>query len=335
MKKITTLLITMAISLGVSAEKSIEYDALDNKNVLLFMAEMKKDPNFSYSELVDIFSKVKIKKSIKESSKKKNQSEFKLYWDDYKKRLVSENRIKNGVLFLNYNSELFDKVESDYGVPREIIASIIGVESNYGKNIGNFSALNSLSTMAFERNPRNKFFKSQIKSFLIRCKKTKMDCHETKSSWAGAIGYGQFIPTSIDAYAVDYNADGYIDLVGSIEDAVASVAKYLNKNGWKNNGEIVRKVKVLSDKYNDFVSSKLGLNTTVDELLNNGVIDSSDLKKEKIKFFELEANSKYKEQFIGYNNFKVITSYNRSNFYALAIYELSIELGNERKLLIK
>lgn len=333
MNKITVLLCAIAMSFSVHAEKKQEYDALDNKNVLLFMAEMKKEPKFSYSELVDIFSKVKIQKSIKEKSKKKNQSEFKLYWEDYKERIVSKNRIKSGSLFLNYNSELFDKIEIEYGVPREIITAIIGVESNYGKNIGNLSAINSLSTMAFERNPRSNFFKSQIKSFIIRCKNTKMDCHDTKSSWAGAIGYGQFIPTSIDAYAVDYNKDGYIDLIDNVEDAIASVANYLNKNGWVNNGEIVKKANVLTPDYKKYISHKLSLNTTVNKLENNGIISSKIFKDEKIKFFEIDKNEKIKEQYIGYNNFKVITSYNKSNLYALAIYELSTELGDYRQAL--
>jgi membrane-bound lytic murein transglycosylase B len=319
MKLLPIILLTL-ISLSTQAQ---EYDALDNKNVLYFIADLKKSPDFTYSELVNIFDNVKIKKKIKNHSKKSKQSEFVLYWEDYKKRVISKTRIKNGKAFIIDNLTLLSKIEKEYKIPKEFITAISGIESNYGSNFGNNRAIDSLATMAFENNPRSKFFKSQIKSFLIRCTQTKLDCFKTKSSWAGAIGYGQFIPTSIDAFGVDYNKNGIIDLVNEKEDALASIANYLKKNGWKTDAKVLKEIYPNKNNHRSLLSTKLSLNTSVNEIKKLNVSGLDNLANKKVKLFEVKTNKNKKQTFIGYNNFKTITSYNRSNLYALGVYHLA------------
>ena len=142
------------------------------------------------------------------------------------------------------NSTLFDQVENEFGVPREIITSILGVETRYGKIKGSYRVLDSLTTLGFDFPRRSKFFKSELIQFFILTRENNLDINSVQGSYAGAMGYGQFISSSYRAYAIDYDDDGYADLFNSIPDAVASIANYLKKHGWKRDGVIVTQVEL-------------------------------------------------------------------------------------------
>lgn len=301
-----------------------ENSALYNDHAKIFIKQFAEESNYTIDELNTLFSNVKIKTKAKKEAA--NQAEFTLYWNDYKNNLVSENRIKKGKEFLKNNKDIFDKIEKEYNVEREVIASIIGIESNYGSNLGNYRAIDALSTMAFEYYKKGDFYKNQLKSYLNRCKKEKTDCLLQKSSWAGAMGYGQFIPTSIDSFAVDYNKNGKIDVVNEVDDAIASVANYLNKHGWVKGDFIAKEVSVVDPRYKEALSSGLKLNTTVANLRYLNVQDIGNINgKKEVKIYEMKDKLKT-NVWVGYNNFKAITHYNKSNFYASAVYLLSESL---------
>lgn len=320
MNKLIYIIILIS-SFTLSAET---YNALENKSVNEFINSFSKKSDFTEQQLKDLFSKVKIKEKVKKSSSKKNQSEFKLYWDDYKKRVVTKNRIKNGKDFIKNNINALKRAEIKYKVPKEIITAIIGIESNYGDNLGDYRAIDSLSTMAFENNPRSGFFRKQVESFIERCLDKKIHCYDTKSSWAGAIGYGQFIPTSLDGYAIDFNDNGKIDLSNEVEDAIGSVAYYLKRSKWQDNDLISKNVTVEDNRYRKFLNDGLDLNTSVHWLRHSNVKNIGNVKNRvKVKLFEIDKNKNEKSVYIGFQNFKAITAYNRSNFYALAVHELS------------
>ncbi len=278
-------------------------------------------------------------------------AEFTWTWDRYRKLFLEEKRISNGKKFIQENSALFDRVEDQFGVPREIITSILGVETRYGKIKGSYRVLDSLTTLGFDFPRRSKFFKSELIQFFILTRENNLDINSVQGSYAGAMGYGQFISSSYRAYAIDYDGDGYADLFNSVPDAVASIANYLKKHGWKREGEIVKQVELNNvsktyehqnnlDKYiplqfTEGIEEKYIIEEG-DSLLSIAISHDLELKqlmslnsikdKNLIKIGQTILLNKPKDlYFIGDDNFIAITKYNRSHFYAKAVYDLSLE----------
>ena len=304
---------------------------------------------FDESYVIKILETAKKQDRILESMS--SPAEFTWTWDRYKKLFLEEKRITNGKKFIKDNSNLFNRIEDEFGVPREIITSILGVETRYGKIKGNYRVLDSLATLGFDFPRRSKFFKSELVQFFILTRENNLDINSVQGSYAGAMGYGQFISSSYRAYAIDYDGDGYADLFNSVPDAVASIANYLKKHGWKRDGVIVQKVilnKVNKTYNHPSNSSKYiplqyteGLETEYiiqegDSLLSIAI--NNDIKLQQLmslnnikdkNIIKTGQTIKLKQPkdlyFIGDDNFIAITKYNRSHFYAKAVYDLSLE----------
>jgi membrane-bound lytic murein transglycosylase B len=278
-------------------------------------------------------------------------AEFTWTWDRYQKLFLEEKRITNGKKFIKDNSKLFDRVEDDFGVPREIITSILGVETRYGKIKGSYRVLDSLATLGFDFPRRSRFFQSELVQFFILARENNLDINSVQGSYAGAMGYGQFISSSYRAYAIDYDGDGYADLFNSVPDAVASIANYLKKHGWKRDGAIVQKVAL--NKVNKTYNHQSNLTKYIPLQFTEGVEEEYIIKKgdsllsisidHDLKLQQLMTFNNIKDKniikigqtilltkpkdlfFIGDDNFIAITKYNRSHFYAKAVYDLSLE----------
>ena len=278
-------------------------------------------------------------------------AEFTWTWDRYKKLFLEEKRITNGKKFIKDNSKLFDRVEDDFGVPREIITSILGVETRYGKIKGSYRVLDSLATLGFDFPRRSRFFQSELVQFFILARENNLDINSVQGSYAGAMGYGQFISSSYRAYAIDYDGDGYADLFNSVPDAVASIANYLKKHGWKRDGAIVQKVAL--NKVNKTYNHQSNLTKYIPLQFTEGVEEEYMIKKgdsllsiaidHDLKLQQIMTLNNIKDKniikigqtisltkpkdlfFIGDDNFIAITKYNRSHFYAKAVYDLSLE----------
>lgn len=326
MKKIIafSLVCSMFSSISVSAK---EISALAYDDVETFINDFSKENLYSKNQLIDIFAKTKIKQEIKKKDSK--QPEKILTWETYKDRVVSSEKVKKGKEFVEEHNVYLKKAEFEYHVPKEIIASIIGIESFYGKYKGNHKAINAISTMAFEGSKRRQaFFKSELKSYLTYTYENKLDPLKLKSSWAGAFGYPQFISSSILHYGVDFDNDGKVDLLNSIPDAIGSVANYLNKSGWIENNYVAMEVK--NPKNFKFDFSGINLIYTVNDLKSKGVIFPKNMRGDKkLKIFKLENNNNSFEYWVGYNNFKAITLYNRSNLYAMAVFDLANQIADK------
>ena len=305
--------------------------------------------DFDESYVIKILETAKKQDRILESMS--SPAEFTWTWDRYKKLFLEEKRITNGKKFIKDNSNLFNRIEDEFGVPREIITSILGVETRYGKIKGNYRVLDSLATLGFDFPRRSKFFKSELVQFFILTRENNLDINSVQGSYAGAMGYGQFISSSYRAYAIDYDGDGYADLFNSVPDAVASIANYLKKHGWKRDGVIVQKVilnKVNKTYNHPSNSSKYiplqyteGLET--EYIIQEGDSLLSIAINNEIKLQQLMSLNNIKDKniiktgqtiklhkpkdlyFIGDDNFIAITKYNRSHFYAKAVYDLSLE----------
>ena len=248
----------------------------------------------------------------------------------YQRLFISDKRIKDGKNFLKVHKKILNKVEKKYGIPSEIIVSIIGIETSYGQNFGSFNAIQSLSTLAFSYEKRKKFFLKELNSILELIRSQNLDIRKIEGSYAGALGMPQFMPSSYIHYAVDFDNDGKIDLWNSIPDIVASVANYLKSHGWNYNEPARSFVNYPSqfvsnkfDKHNDRKFIKVDINKIQNKFnLRKGLETKRD--------YMVLLDKPTKKYYIGHNNFYVITRYNRSVLYADAVLDLSEKI-NEKK----
>jgi len=293
MKKI--ILITLIVT------SSLQGNYLEHPKSKALIDELVIEHGFEKSFVEDVLSNsVKQQKIIESISK---PAEFTWTWDRYKNLFIEEKRIANGKLFIKQNFKTLERAEREFGVPKEVITSILGVETRYGKIQGNYRVIDSLLTLGFDYPRRAKFFRKELVDFFLLTRENQLNINQIKGSYAGAMGYGQFISSSYRAYAIDYDGDGYADLFNSVDDAIGSVANYLYIHGWKKEGEIIY------DAYPNNVRKVFKPNKTLS------------------KFIPLSFNEDGKEiYFIGDDNFVAITKYNVSHFYAMAIYYLSEEL---------
>ena len=279
----------------------LQSDYLSHPEAKTLINELVNEHSFDESFVKDVLLNAEKKQKIIDSISK--PAEFTWTWDRYKKLFIEEKRIKNGKLFINENLTTLQKAEKEFGVPKEVITAIIGVETRYGKIQGNYRVIDSLLTLGFDYPRRSKFFRKELVNFFLLTRENELDILNIKGSYAGAMGYGQFISSSYRAYAIDYDGDGNADLFNSVDDAIGSVANYLYIHGWKREGEIV---------YETFPNNVRKVFKPSDGLS---------------KFIPLSFNEDGKDiNFIGDDNFIAITKYNISHFYAMAVYYLSEEL---------
>ncbi len=223
-------------------------------------------------------------------------------WDDYKAIFIKKKRVRDGKKFIDENIETLDRAEKEFGVPKEVIAAILGVETNFGSNKGNHRVIDSLATLGFDDPKRSKFFRSELIQFFLLTRENNLDILKTKGSYSGAMGYAQFISSSYRAYAIDYDGDGYVDLFNSVDDAIGSIANYLKVHGWKREGKIVTKTHP------------------------NNVRKFYKPHESLTQFIPLTFVENGQElHFIGDDNFRAIARYNISDVYAMAVYYLSEE----------
>jgi membrane-bound lytic murein transglycosylase B len=249
-------------------------------------------------------------------------------------------RINAGLAFWNQNANALARAEQQYGVPAEIIVGILGVETIFGRNTGNFLVMDAITTLAFAypdtptRQSRMEYFRGELENTLLFARDSKIDPFSLLGSYAGAIGLPQFMPSSIRQFAVDFDGDGKIDLRNSPVDAIGSVANFLAQHGWKRGDPIVFPATVTSLATSDtdpnptaswqkFINQGLEAKFSLDELKNNGVTPvippPSDLSYGLV---DLQNGTEPTEYWLGTNNFFAITQYNRSYFYAMSVVDL-------------
>src|SRR5210317_2606751 len=327
----------------------LQSDYLSHPEAKTLINELVNEHSFDENFVKDVLLNAEKKQKIIDSISK--PAEFTWTWDRYKKLFIEEKRIKNGKLFINENLITLQRAEKDFGVPKEVITAIIGVETRYGKIQGNYRVIDSLLTLGFDYPRRAKFFRKELVDFFLLTRENDLNINEIKGSYAGAMGYGQFISSSYRAYAIDYDGDGYADLFNSVPDAVASIANYLQKHGWRRDGNIVREVEMnqvnKTYQHQSNLSKFIPLQFTEgleekyiikngDSLLSIAINNGLELKqlmtinnikdKNLIRSGQTIILNKPKDlYFIGDDNFIAITKYNRSHFYAKAVYDLSLE----------
>ncbi len=320
---------TAALSLitfvGFSSTVNANYS--DQEDVKKFVNEMVEKHGFNKSEVETLLAGAEKKQSILDAISR--PAEKRLEWKGYRKIFLTDDRVKRGKVFLEKYADDFDRAEKEFGVPKEIIAAIIGVETRYGKNRGSYRVIDALSTLAFDYPPRSKFFRSELEQVLLLSREQNFNPQDLKGSYAGAMGYGQFIPSSYRNFAVDFDGDGVADILNNPVDAIGSVANYFKKHKWVEGQPVTGKANIDGNKYEKAIYPNLKPKYTLEDMKSWGIssVDGFDLK-EKGKLIKLEGK-KGTEFWLGMHNFYVITRYNHSHLYAMAVYQLSEELKSK------
>ncbi|MGB7535720.1 MAG: lytic murein transglycosylase B [Azonexus sp.] len=243
-------------------------------------------------------------------------------WERYRPRFLTERRIDGGVRFWQENRLALAKASALYGVPPEIIVAIIGVETEYGGNTGNFRVLEALATLAFHYPRRADFFRTELEQFLLLARENGMDPVNMRGSFAGAIGIPQFMPGSQRRFAVDFDGDQKIDLSTSVDDAIGSVGRFLEQHGWQAGQPIAVPARARGEPERSLIEAGIQPTLLVAELAQQGITADADAQA-TVTLVDLVSPGRPTEYWLGYNNFYVITRYNRSSFYAMSVFQLA------------
>ncbi len=278
---------------------------------------------YSVSDLEKLFEQVEIKPRIIEIMDKPAES---MPWYRYRKIFLTEKNIQNGVAYWKKHADILARAEEKFGVPPEIIIATLGVETRYGTNTGGFRVINALSTLGLEYPRRSKYFSKELKNFLFLSDENHLDPLAVTGSYAGAIGLPQFMPSSYRAYAVDFDGDGMVDLVNSIEDAIGSIANYYREHGWKPGQPVSWATTGVSSKADRLVVKKRKTNRPLKDLLQKGFAMQEQVDPQtRVGLIKLEGENS-PEYRVAFGNFFVITRYNTSSLYATAVQLLGDEI---------
>jgi membrane-bound lytic murein transglycosylase B len=244
-------------------------------------------------------------------------------WEEYRAALLTERRIAEGVEFWKKYRRPLERAEKKYGVAPEYIVAIIGVETFYGRNTGNWRVVDALTTLAFDYPPRAGFFRNELEQYLLFARQDGIDVFSVRGSYAGAIGLPQFMPSSTRAYAVDFDGNGHIDLQKSRIDAIGSVANFLKVHGWQRDADVLVDARVAGDAWRAYAEG-LEPKHSMLALRAAGIeFDSPQPAGAQVVLVELASAERPSDFRVALRNFYVITRYNRSAFYAAAVADLA------------
>jgi membrane-bound lytic murein transglycosylase B len=292
-----------------------------------FISEMANKHGFEKQSLAALMSKAKYSQRVVDSMDKPYEAKP---WHIYRPLFLTDERIKGGVEFWKKHADILNRAEKKYGVPPQIIVATIGVETKYGRFMGDHLVLDALTTLAFTYPKRQDMFRRQLESYILLLSEEDIDPEKTHGSYAGAIGKPQFMPGSYRAYAVDFDGDGKRDLLNNTADAIGSVANYYQTHGWQK-GELVTLQAKSKGGYKQHLNNWLKLTTTITELKKSGVEAPQQLPAHtRCNLIALDAGVN-EELWFGFHNFYVITRYNTNNQYAMAVYQLSQKILEQHK----
>ena len=288
-----------------------------------FIGEMAQKHQFRRAALQRLFAQVQMRPAVIRAMTTPATARP---WFEFRDIYVNHARIEGGVRFWRLHAASIERAAREYGVPAELIVATLGIETNYGRNTGTFKVLEALATLAFQYPPRADHFRHELEEFLLLARESGIDPLAVKGSFAGAIGIPQFLPSSYRSYAVDFDHDGKRDLVGTPADAIGSVANYYRQFGWREGDAAIVPVDVTGAAVDVAATGSIKPRSPVGQLRRQGVVPLAvvdDEAEAALFVVETESGPRY---WLGLNNFYVITRYNRSVNYALAVLELGHEL---------
>ena len=314
--------------------KPAKTDYSKRAEVRAFIDEMAVKHGFVESELAFLFSRARFYPAIVELITPPANPRVRS-WQVYRSRFLDPGRIDGGVaLWKRYESELA-RAEKEFGVPAEIIVAIMGVETVYGKNTGNWRVIDALTTLSFDYPKRAEFFRSELENYLLFAREHDVDVFGVRGSYAGAIGIPQFMPGSWRRYAVDYDGNGKINLRESFIDSIGSIGNFLKGHGWAAGGAIAFPARVEGEGWRALLDKDILPHTRIADLAKNG-ISSETLVSQRFPettlfaLVDLVTPDQPTEYWVGLQNFYVITRYNRSSFYAMSVMQLAEAIKKAR-----
>ena len=286
-----------------------------------FVREMSERYGFEAERVSAILANAQRRDSILEAISR--PAEKTLEWHEYRRIFMRDERIEQGVSFLRKHQEAFERAEREYGVPASIVAAIIGVETWYGTYKGKYRVLDALATLAFDYPPRSRFFRSELVQYLLMTREQGFDPMVLTGSYAGAMGYGQFISSSYRHYALDFDGDDVADILTNPVDAIGSVANYFHAHRWQTGEPVAERVSGSLPKSSPLLTGELRPTLTVTDYQQAGIIPKMDVPGDaKARVIRL-VGDEGSELWLTYHNFYVITRYNHSHLYAMAVHQLA------------
>lgn len=297
-------------------------DYKNREDVQEFVNRLASNSDYTEAELIALFSQVKKQSHLFERLDRPAEKE--LQWHQYKNIFIKEKRISRGIEFWRKYQNQLAEVSAKTGVPEQIIVAIIGVETFYGIYKGKDPVFDSLVTISFDYPKRARFFTRELKEFLLLVKEQNLDPLKIKGSYAGAMGMPQFISSSYRSYAVDGDGDGQVNLFDNITDIIASVANYFVRHGWQAGQAVAKPLTAIADSSVAKLEPGVKTNYKWSDLMDHGLVSKHRIEDETpVALVRLE-QKKHPEYWAGLNNFYVITRYNHSELYAMAVYQLSV-----------
>lgn len=300
---------------------------LQRQDAQQFINVMVKEHGFNRRQLSALLKEAVFQQSIIDSM---NRPYEKKTWDVYQRLFLTPERVKKGLVFWELNKDTLAQAEKKYGVPAHIIVAILGVETMYGTHQGHYRVLDALTTLAFYYPKRATFFTKELKEYLLLCREQGVSPTTYLGSYAGAMGKPQFMPSSYRFYAVDFTGNGRRDLIHEDKDVIGSVANYFHKHGWALNEAVVQMATVKKGYDKRIPTNERQAKLTLSRLAKAGIIPATAraLQQSRVGVIEL-ATEKGPQYWLAYPNFYVITRYNTSPQYALAVYLLAEQLRSQ------
>lgn len=299
-------------------------------DVQAFVNQMNTKHGFDHQELRKLFSEAQPMPSIIQAMEKPPEGK-KTPWYKYRAIFLTPERTKEGAKFWRENANVLSAVEKKYGVPAQIIVAIIGVETRYGQNKGNYRVWDALTNLAFDYPRRAKFFQGELEQYLLLTRDQGLDPLKMVGSCAGAIGLPQFMPSSYRHYGIDFVGDHQIDLINDPADVIASVANYFKLHGWQTGEPVAVRAKVVGNSYHSFLCKSLKPKWSLQSLGEQGVTPLGETGSQNLATLMLFEGKAETEYWLGFKNFYVITKYNSSRYYAMAVYQLSQKILEARQ----
>jgi membrane-bound lytic murein transglycosylase B len=316
---------------AVAIENKCATTYIDRDNVKKFIIKLHYDNNIPIERIESIVKQAK--KSDKALSLISKPIESTIDLHSYKNIFITDKMLSKGVAFWNKNKAILMHFEEKMGIPPAIVVSLLGVESRFGENSGDFKVLDVLATLSFDFPRREKFFQKELEHFLIFLCKQNADPDDFTGSYAGAMGMPQFMPSSYKYYAMSYNSVDSPDIWRKDHDSIASVANYLYKNGWKKNGLVATKIIISGSRNEEICNNKNSQKYTVKHLRKNGCLIGKEIAENETVLPMTHKGKTGDDFWIGFHNFGVITKYNRSQIYALTVHLLAEELEKQHSLI--
>lgn len=312
-----------ALVLGVSTAAAQGADAYPARpDVRAFVDEMVARHGFGRQDLDRVFSRVRHQPAIIRAMTP--QVKGARSWVQYRDRFLTRERIDGGVAFWARHEQALARAWDQYGVPPQIVVAIIGMETEYGRVMGGYRVADALATLAFDYPRRADFFRGELEEFLLLARELNSDALGFRGSFAGAVGLPQFMPGSYRRYAVDFDGDGHRDLRGSAVDAIGSVANFLAQHGWQRGGPIAVPAVLESPEARALADGRVEATRTAAELRIAQVAFAAGIDDAQASVLvELDSVEAPSEYWVGFDNFYVITRYNRSSFYAISVLALA------------